>query len=49
MRPVELRGKWRLSEPGVHAKVCGERDEVTVLEFSCANGVTIEVMLEKLP
>jgi chondroitin-sulfate-ABC endolyase/exolyase len=46
---VELRGKWRVSEPGVHVKVCGERDEVTVLEFSCANGATIAVMLEKLP
>ena len=46
---VELRGKWRVSEPAVHAKVCGERDGVTVLEFSCANGATNEVMLKRVP
>jgi len=46
---VELRGQWLVSEPSVHAKVCGERDGVTVLEFSCAHGATIPVLLEKLP
>ena len=46
---ADLRGDWRLRQPSPAVRVVASGDGVTVLEFSCANGVTNEVMLEKLP
>jgi chondroitin-sulfate-ABC endolyase/exolyase len=44
---VEVRGAWRLRRPEATVRVLALRDEVTVLEFTCQHGLTVEVGLEK--
>jgi hypothetical protein len=45
---VELRGKWRLGADEQAVRVLGVRADVTVMEFACRDGLTIEVKLEKV-
>lgn len=45
---VELRGQWNLGKQAAGVRLLEARDTVTILEFTCAHGLTTDVVLEKI-